>query len=243
MDAFVIMHLHNAAKGKKQGLARFFEKSHVPAVKKLRGFEGVQRFRITKQQLHAESAQPWDFATKYDFALDDPAIDLPAIAPLLDDLRREGLVATDGAERTFAYRMYHSWHYSENLTPGEPLSHLMFLLANITPGQDEAYHRWYDEVHRYEVSEAPGYVGMQRGKLAEVQVPPEHYCPGSELILGALQCDDLAFTIKDFIDRAYGRSPSGVAWSPRPKSASIARTVHLAESVQGPFPKRFVPKG
>lgn len=241
LDNFVILHLHNAASGSEQGLAEHFEAVHVPKVMELRGFQGVQRFRITEQQLMAECAQPWQFATQYSFALASPEIDIPAIAPLLADMRDAGLVAPDGAERVYSYRMYHPWHYSENLKPGEPLSHLMFLLANITAGCDDEYHKWYDDLHRYEVSEAVGYVGMQRGKLAATQVPPVAYCPGSELILGALQCDDLAFTIEDFIDRAWGRSPSGVVWSPRPKAASIARTVHIAASLQGPFPPSFVP--
>lgn len=243
MDSHVIMHMCNAVEGCEDDLARFFEDVHVPAVSALDGFQGVQRFRITDNQLHAESAQPWRFASKYSFDFADPRAGIAAMGPLLAAIRETGFIAADRAERTHAYTMYAPWYYSDNLTPGEPLTHLMFLLANITPGADTDYHKWYDEVHRYEVSEAVGYVGMQRGKLAATQVPPGDYCPGSELILGALQCDDLDFTIKDFIDRAYGRSPSGVAWSPRPKSASIARTVHLAESIQGPFPASYVPKG
>lgn len=241
-DGFVVMHLYNPAEGKEEELAKYFREVHVSKVLGLRGIEGVQRFRVTEMQLMAECAQPWRYAVKYDFRLKDPSIDLPALAPLMADMREAGLIAADGAERKHSYRMYHDWKYSKNITSGEPLTHLMFLLANITPGCDDAYHQWYDEVHSVEVSESPGYIGMRRGKLCEVQLPPIDYCPGSELILGALQCDDLAFTIQDFIDRAYRRSPSGVAWSDRPKSASIARTVHMAESVDGPYPASFVPE-
>jgi hypothetical protein len=241
-EGFVIMHLFNPAPGREAELTEYFREVHVPRVLGLRGIEGVQRFRITEDQLMAECAQPWRYATKYDFRLSNPEIDIPALAPLLADMRDAGLIAADGAERIHSYRMYHEWKYSSNIKDGEPLTHLMFLLANITPGCDEAYHRWYDEVHSVEVGESPGYIGMRRGKLSEVQVPPLNYCPGSELILGALQCTDLKFTIQDFIDRAYGRSASGVAWSDRPKSASIARTVHMAESVDGPYPASFVPR-
>jgi hypothetical protein len=242
MNGFVIMHLHSAASGRDADLARHFREVHVPKVLALRGIEGVQRFRITEEQLMPECAQPWRYATKYDFRLASPQIDIPGIAPLLADLREAGLIAQDGAERVHAYRMYHEWKYSSNLTAQRPLTHLMFLIANITPGRDDEYHRWYDEVHSKEVGESPGYIGMQRGKLADTQVPPLNYCPGSELILGALHCDDLSFTIQDFIDRAYGRSPSGVAWTPRPNCASIARTVHMAESVDGPYPSTFIPR-
>lgn len=235
------MHLHSAADGRDTDLADYFRDVHVPRILALRGIEGVQRFRVTEDQLMAECAQPWRYATKYDFRLASPEIDIPSIAPLLADMRDAGLIAADGAERTYAYRMYHDWKYSPNLIAGKPLSHLMFLLANITPGCDADYHKWYDEVHSVEVSNSPGYIGMRRGKLSATQVPPVHYCPGSELILGALQCDDLLFAIKDFQARAYGSSPSGVAWSVRPKTASIARTVHMAESIAGPFPPSFVP--
>lgn len=241
MDGYVIMHLHNAGEGRDSELSGHFRDVHVPRALALRGIEGVQRFRITKEQLMPGCAQPWRYATKYDFRLASPEIDLPALAPLLADMRDAGLVAADGAERTYAYRMYHEWKYSSNLVAGRPLSHLMLLLANITAGCDAEYHKWYDEVHSVEVSEAAGFVGMRRGKLSETQVPPVNYCPGSELILGALQCDDLAFTVKDFSDRAFGRSPSGVAWSVRPNTASIARTVHMAESVDGPYPANYVP--
>ena len=240
-EGYVIMHLYNPEPGREDDLAAYFRETHVPRVLALRGIEGVQRFAVTDKQLMAECAQPWRYAVKYDFRTDTPKIDIPALGALLADMRDAGLIAADGAERTHSYRMYHEWKYSSNLTPGQPLSHLMFLLANITPGRDADYHKWYDEVHSVEVSEAAGYVGMLRGKLSDVQVPPVNYCPGSELILGALQCDDLDFTIQDFIDRAYGRSPSGVAWSDRPKSASIARTVHMAQSVDGPYPATYVP--
>jgi hypothetical protein len=79
---------------------------------------------------------------------------------------------------------------------------MMFLLANFTPGREPEYHRWYDEHHSVEVSNAPGYVGMRRGKLDAVQVPPVAYCPGSELILGALQSTDIRTSLEDFGARA-----------------------------------------
>jgi hypothetical protein len=242
MDQYVIMHLHNAAEGRDAALADYFHGVHIPALERLRGFQGVQRFRITREQLMAETAQPWRYATKYDFQLAKAEIDLPAIAPLLAGMRDEGLVAADGAERIHSYKMYHDWKYSSNIEPGRPLSHIMFLLANITPGREAEYHQWYDDQHSKEVAESVGYIGMQRGGLSTTQVPPLNYCPGSELILGALQCDDLPFAIKDFTDRAYGRSPSGVVWGPRSSAASTARTVHLAESISGPFPATYVPQ-
>jgi hypothetical protein len=56
-----------------------------------------------------------------------------------------------------------------------------------------------------------------------------------------VQTDNIKFVVQDFIDRAYGRSPSGVAWGERSTAASIARTVHMSESIDGPYPSTFVP--
>ena len=49
----------------------------------------------------------------------------------------------------------------------------------------------------------------------------------------AQQTDDLAFTVKDFSERARGVSPSGIAMAPRSSSGSTARTVHYFRKVSG----------
>lgn len=234
MQDYVTLHLTNITKGREADAEQHFDDVHVPAVKKLRGFKDVQRFTCSPHQL-MPIIQPWTHATLYNFTLADPSIDLPAIAPLLADVREAGITAADDAERTYSYRMYHPWKYSSNYTPG-PLTHLMFLLANFTPGREAEYHQWYDDVHSVEVSESPGYVGMRRGRLCEVQVPPVRYCPGDQLILGGIQVPDaeLKATLQEFFDRAEGKSPSGVAWGPRSGTASIARTVHIFKSISGP---------
>lgn len=234
MADFVTAHFYNPAKGQEDALTRFIAEKHAGALPRLRGFRSAQRFELTERQTMPGIAQPWRYLTLYDFSFNDPAIDLPALAPLLADIRDAGLVAADQAERVHSYEMYSPWKYSTNYRPG-PLSHLMLLLANFTPGREADYHRWYDEQHSLEVSESPGYVGMRRGGLCDVQVPPVHYCPGSQLILGGLQTDDLDFAVTDFTARASGTSPSGVVWGPRSTAASVARTVHLFKSIAGPF--------
>lgn len=234
MSDFVTAHFHNSASGKEAALTDAFCGSHIEAVRRLRGFRAAQRFEVTPQQIMSAIPQPWRYVTLYDFDLESPEIDIPAIAPHLADLRDAGLIAGDGAERIYSYKMYSPWMFSDNYAAG-PLSHIMLLLANVVPGREVDYHQWYDEQHRHEVSESPGYVGMRRGQLTPVQVPPVHYCPGDQLILGGLQTDDLDFAVKDFIDRAMGTSPSGVSWGVRSDAASVARTVHLFKSVDGPF--------
>ena len=49
----------------------------------------------------------------------------------------------------------------------------------------------------------------------------------------AQQSDDLAFTIGDFVARALGHSPSGIAMQPRSSAGSLARTVHYFRKISG----------
>ena len=234
MANYVVVHLHNATRGREAELADRFSSVHVVEVARLRAFRGVQRFELAGEQIMAAIPQPWRHATLYEFESTDPAIDLPALAPHIAELRDAGLIADDDTERLYSYRMYSPWYFSGNYRPG-PLSHVMLLLANVTPGRSDEYHRWYDEQHRIEVSGSPGYVGMRRGELAAVQVPPVRYCPGDQLILGGLQTDDLAGAVAEFIARGMGKSTSGPNWGPRSSAASSARTVHMFASIDGPY--------
>jgi hypothetical protein len=229
---FVTLHLFNTPPGREDDLRAAMVSTIVPGARRLRGFRSAGLFGCAPVQLQAEARQPWTHALIVERTLETPAIDLPALAPILADVRDAGLVAADDAERVYSYAMYHPWKYSANLKPG-PLTHLMFLLANFVPGHEAEYHRWYDEVHSVEVAGSPGFVGMRRGRLSAVQVPPIRFCPGSELILGGIQTDDLAGALKEFYDRAVGQSPSGIAWGARSTAASLARTVHIFERLAG----------
>jgi hypothetical protein len=233
MASYVTAHFHNAPAGEDAALAGHFRGAHLVGIARLRGFRAAQRFEVTPEQIMASIPQPWRYVTIYDFEFKDPRIDLPAIAPHIASLREAGLIANDETERLYSYRMYSPWLFSGNYRPG-PISHMMLLLANVTPGRSAEYHRWYDEKHRFEVSESPGFVAMRRGELSEVQAPPVSYCPGDQLILGGLQTDDVAGAIREFIARGTYTSPSG-NWGPRSPAASTARTVHVFKSIDGPF--------
>ncbi len=234
MTDFVTLHLFNVPAGQDDALMRHVASDHMTRVRSLRGFTRADMYRCAPVQLQVEARQPWAYAIVYEWSLETPAIDLPALAPILADQRDAGLVAGDDAERIYSYGMYRPWKYSANLAPG-PLTHLMVLLANFVPGHEAEYHDWYETVHSVEVSESPGYVGMRRGRLSDVQVPPVRFCPGSELILGGIQTNDLSGTLREFYDRAVGQSPSGIAWAPRSSAGSLARTVHIFERAAKPF--------
>jgi hypothetical protein len=129
--------------------------------------------------------------------------------------------------------MYSAWKASANYRPGAPFSGVSVILGNFVAGREAEYHKWYDEVHAPEVTGVPGKVAMKRGRLSALQIEPRRYCPGGELVYCAQQTDDLAFTIRDFIDRARGASPSGITFEPRSKAGSIARTVHYFRKISG----------
>ena len=122
--------------------------------------------------------------------------------------------------------MFSGWLYSFNWKNQEN-SHVLMLPANFIPGREAEYHKWYDEVHRFEVTETPGFVAMRRGRLLpeDLQIEPRNYCPGSQLILNAMQTDDVDATIDEFIARSTGASKV-LNHAPRSGSASIGRTVH-----------------
>ena len=174
MEFMVVVHLCNAAKRKDAGLGAWFAGAHAAAVRRLRGFKAVQRFELAEIQILDIWAQPWRYMTLYEFETSAPDLDIPALAPLLDDAREKGLAARNGTERIHTYAMYHPWKYSANFKPG-PLTHIMMLLANCVPGQEADYHKWYDEVHSVEVLNLRAMFGMRRGELAAAQVPPQNH--------------------------------------------------------------------
>ena len=232
MAHYTTIHLHNVPDAKLGGYAAWFDGAHREALARLRGFRGADRHELAEAQV-MEGAQPWRFASVYDFEFDTPEIDLPALGPLIADARDAGLIAEDDAERIYSYRLFGDWKGSPNWQRDRPLSGVSILLGNYVPGRYDEYQTWYEDVHSVEVANVPGHVAMKRGVLADQQVEPRRYCPGDQLVMTAHQTDDLKFTIGDFVDRALGRSPSGIAMQPRSTAGSIARTVHYFRKISG----------
>lgn len=234
MALYTTIHLHNAVAGRMADYAAWFDGPHHVALSGLRGFKGADRFELTPEQIMPDIPQPWRFLSLYDFDYPDPAIDLPALAPLIAQARDAGLI-DDAAqtERMHSFAMYSEWISSPNHVQDQPLSGVSIILANFVAGREAEYHKWYNEVHGPEVTRVPGKVAMKRGRLSDIQLEPRRYCPGSDLVLCAQQTDDLQFTIRDFSARAGARSPSGIAFQPRSASGSVARTVHYFRKISG----------
>ena len=234
MALYSTIHLHNVCEGREEAYASWFDGEHRAACGNLRGLKAANRFEVTAAQIMPNIPQPWRYMSLYEFDLPDPAIDLPALGPLIAQARDAGLI-DDGTqtERIYSYAMYSDWVSSPNHRKDEPFSGVSIILGNATPGRDVDYHKWYNEVHGPEVTNVPGKVAMKRGKLSPLQIEPRRYCPGGELVLCAQQTDDLEFTVRDFSARAQGKSPSGIAFQPRSSAGSLARTVHYFRKVSG----------
>uniref|UniRef100_UPI0035CA1099 hypothetical protein n=1 Tax=uncultured Sphingomonas sp. TaxID=158754 RepID=UPI0035CA1099 len=233
MALYTTIHLHNVPGDRLDDYARWFDGSHRAKLASLRGFIGADRYEVTEAQIMPDAAQPWRFLSVYDFDLPDPAIDVPALGPLVAEARDTGLVAADDAERLYSYRLFGDWKGSPNWQRDKPLSGVSVILGNYVAGRHDEYQTWYETTHSVEVTNVPGHVAMKRGELSPYQVEPRRYCPGDQLVMTAQQTDDLVFTVTDFGARALGHSPSGIVMEPRSKSGSMARTVHYFRKISG----------
>ena len=233
MSLHTTIHLHNVPSGQEQAYAEWFAGPHQVALQHLRGLTNAGRFEVTQEQIMGFIPQPWRFLSLYDFDLPDPAIDVPALGPLIAEARDASLITIDETERLHTYAMRSGWQGGPNWQQAAPISGISIILGNYVAGRKGEYDTWYDEVHSHEVVAVPGHVAMRRGVLSTVQVEPRHYCPGDQLVLCAQQTDDLALTVKDFSDRAQGKSASGIAMQPRSEAGSFARTVHYFRKISG----------
>jgi hypothetical protein len=236
MALYTTLHLHNVPTGREAEYAGWFDGPHRAAAERLPGAMALDRFEVTPEQIMRDIPQPWRYLSVYDFDYPDPVVGIPALGPLIDAARQAGLVADNETERLHTFRLYGDWKGSPNWRRSEPLSGLSIILGNYVAGRKAEYLAWYEDVHSVEVSNVPGHVAMKRGELSPIQLEPRHYCPGDQLVMCAQQTDDLAFTVKDFSERARGVSPSGIAMAPRSSSGSTARTVHYFKKISG---KRF----
>ncbi len=234
MTLHTTLHLHNVPAGREGDYAVWFDGKHRADVARLRGFRSADRFEVTPEQIMPDIPQPWRYLSIYDFDHPAPEIDLPALGPLIAEARDAGLIDdSTESERIWSYRLYSDWRFGANHRAGRPLSSVFIIPANFVAGMEAEYHAWYNDVHMPEVTAVPGFVGMRRGRLSDVQIAPRRYCPGSDIVMCAHQTDDLLFTIRDFSARAGGRSPSGIAMEPRSKAGSTARTVHFFRKISG----------
>ena len=113
MAFYTTIHLHNVPAGRDADYAAWFDGAHRAALAQLRGFSSAERYEVTPQQMMPDIPQPWRFLSVYDFDLPDPAIDIPALGPLVADARDAGMIADDETERLYNYRLFADWKASD----------------------------------------------------------------------------------------------------------------------------------
>src|SRR4051812_7933834 len=101
MALYTTIHLHNVPAGREPRYGEWFDGAHRAALAHLRGLRGAERYEVTPQQIMADIPQPWRFLSIYDFDLPSPAIDLPALGPLVAEARDAGLIADDETEKLY----------------------------------------------------------------------------------------------------------------------------------------------
>lgn len=71
-------------------------------------------------------------------------------------------------------------------------THRLIVFSEPSPGQEDEYNRWYDEVHLREVLSIDGFVGAQRFKLSDAQVGgAEVDAPARYLAIYEIEAEDL----------------------------------------------------
>lgn len=96
MALYTTVHLHDVPAEQIEDYAKSFEGPHRKTLNQLRGLRFADWFEVTIEQIMQGVPQPWRYMSVYEFDLPNPAIDLPALAPLIAEARDQGLIASDG---------------------------------------------------------------------------------------------------------------------------------------------------
>ena len=71
-------------------------------------------------------------------------------------------------------------------------THRLIVFTEPTPGKEDEYNRWYDEVHLGEVVAIDGFVGAQRFALSGAQIAEvEDKTPGRYLAIYEIEADSV----------------------------------------------------
>ena len=223
-----IVHFQNPDPDRETEFADWQRRELAPQVLALPGVKALRHFALQAVQLQPPNFQPWRFSTIYELETEEPAAVLPEISRLGRAAPKAlGLLKEDVAH---LFRLTRPFIASPNAPDTAAPFHIAYVMGNCVTGKEPEYDAWYDNVHSHEVLGTPGFIGMRRGEICEEQLDPADEQPANRLVLLMLRTKDLYLSIEEFIDRAYGRSKSGVAWAPREDAAgfaSLKRTTHV----------------
>jgi hypothetical protein len=228
MPAYNIVHFQNPDPEQENKFADWQRRELAPAVLTLPGVRALRHYNLQPVQLQPGNSQPFRLATIYELETDDVSSVLPEITKLARTAPKAmGLLQADVAH---LFQLTRPFIASPNAPDTTAPFHVAFVMGNCIEGKEVEYDAWYDTVHSVEVLGTPGFIGMRRGVICAEQLDPADEQPANRLVLLMLRTRDLYEAIEEFIDRAFGRSKSGVAWAPRENAASFAslkRTTHV----------------
>jgi hypothetical protein len=83
-------------------------------------------------------------------------------------------------------------------------THRLIVFSQPSPGRDDEYNRWYDEVHLREVLEIDGFVAAQRFRLGDAQIgEPGSESPAPYLAIYEIEAESLEAALEK-LDAASG---------------------------------------
>jgi rubredoxin len=230
MPAYNIVHFQNCAAQREPQYAAWQRQELARAILEQQGFVAVQFMSLQPVQLQPANPQPWRFCALYELeaAAGQAGSLLAVFSALARRAGKESGLLEDDVAHVFELTRPHL-PTPNPIDETAPL-HVAFVMGNCIEGKEVEYDRWYDEVHSPEVLGTPDFVAMRRGRLAPLQAAPGNEQPANRLVLLQIRSRDLHASIREFIARAEGTSPSGVKWVPREAAAgfaSLKRTTHV----------------
>lgn len=228
MPRYNILHYQNPTTDMETSFA-YWQRTELPEkMLAVRGVQAMRHYNLQPVQLQPPNKQPYRLATVYEVETDDLTILLSEFNVLARGAaKQKGMLSSDVAH---VYQLTRPLLFSPNPYDLAAPLHVAFVMGNCIEGKELEYDAWYDNVHSVEVLGTPGFFGMRRGIINDVQADPNDAQPANRLVLLMIRTHDLHAAIDEFIARAYGTSTSGIKWAPRESAAgfaSLKRTTHV----------------
>ncbi len=157
----VMLAFTNAQAGRERAFDEWYNAEHLPGVLEVEGIVGGRRLEAI-DGLQDGPVHPYRFLAVYDVVAGESGATAERLVtvgpPMSEDV--------DGVPAAWCYEEIAPRVAAEGA--GEGPFDQMVVLTNPNPGGDEAFNRWYDEIHVPDVlNTIGGYVGARRFRRIE----------------------------------------------------------------------------
>lgn len=227
MPNYQLWHFGQVAPGRGEEAQKDFAHRVAPSLLADGQILRASRWVRAESQLTENGFHPYEFVSLFDFIADDPSAALQHFSEVarFESWRRRVLTADSAHLFTGVGELEPA--VTKPVPSGD--EYVTLIMGNFTPGLEDEYHAWYDEVHAQEQLGVEGLYRVRRGRSTPLQPQPSNWQPGavSVAIHGRYPSASAAAEAwAEFRARARGVSETGIVWAPRPPSASLIRTVH-----------------